>query len=97
MFEVPEQWAFSCNFFLWECLGLCVFFLYFAEPAYEPALKFGLEFRSSEIYSKDYGEGFFFSSKMNSYFFLQNEVIFQTIDSCHIDFQAFREMKSLLT
>lgn len=74
--------------FLWECLSLCVLFLYFAEPAYELALKFGLAFSNSEIYSKDYGEGFF-SAKWT--------VIFQTIDSCHIDFQACREMKSLLT
>lgn len=59
MLKVLEQWTFSCNFFLWECLGLCVFFLYFAEPAYELALKFGLEFRNSEIYSKNYGEDFF--------------------------------------
>lgn len=59
MFEVPEQWTFSCNFFLWECLGLCVLFLYFAEPAYEMALKLGLEFRNSKIDSEDYGEDFF--------------------------------------
>lgn len=69
MFEAPEQWEFSCNFFLWECLGLCVLFLYL--PAYEMALKIGLEFRNSEIYSKDYVEDFFlvFADKMNSYFF----------------------------
>lgn len=40
-------------------MGLCVLFLYLAEPAYELALKFGLEFRNSEIYSKDYEEDFF--------------------------------------
>lgn len=88
MLKVSEQWTSSCNFFLWECLGLCVLFLYFAEPAYELALKFVLEFRNPEIYSKDYGEDFF-SAKWT--------VIFQTIDSCHIDFQACREIKSLLT
>lgn len=32
------------------------FFLYFAEPAYELAFKFGLEFRNCKIYSKNYGE-----------------------------------------
>lgn len=66
MLKVPEQWTFSCNLFLWEYLGLCVLFLYFAVPAYELALKFGLEFRNSEIYSKNYGEDFF----------LQNEQLF---------------------
>lgn len=68
MFEVPEQWTFSCNFFLWEYLSLSVLFLYYAEPAYELALKFCLEFRNSEIYSKDYGDDTFFPAKMNSYF-----------------------------
>lgn len=77
MFEVLEQWAFSCNFFLWECLSLCVLFLYFAEPAYELTLKFGLEFRNSEIYSKDYGDGFFFFFSGNSYFFCKMKLFFR--------------------
>lgn len=56
MFEVSGQWEFSSSLLLWECLGLL--FLYFAEPAYELALKTGIEFRNSEIYSKGYGEDF---------------------------------------
>lgn len=59
MSEAPEQRAFSCNFFLQERLGFYVLFLYVAESAHEPALKFGLEFRNSETYSKDYGVDFF--------------------------------------
>lgn len=60
-------------------MGLCVLFLYFAEPAYELALKFGLEFRNSEIYSKDYEEDFFdffFSGRTHSYFFCKMKSYF---------------------
>lgn len=58
--EAPELWAFSCNFFLRERLGFCVLFLYVAESAHEPSLKFGLEFRNSETHSKEHGVDFFF-------------------------------------
>lgn len=69
--KAPEQQKFSCRFFLWEHLCFCVLFLYIAKSADEPALKCSLEFRNSEMYSKDYEVDFFFFysfCKMNSYF-----------------------------